>query len=307
MSNGFTQFPHAMRALILALLVAPLGCDPAKRDTETAAGGPGTEGAPGESAGAAGGATVDDITDEATPFLGRSVTVTGEVGRIGGPQLFTIEDDDPVGDEHLLVLSARPVTEILADSKNPLADDDEVEVTGTVRRLAITEIERELGFDLEPEYEVEFRERPILVATSVRRVTGGSSAQPDAAAEGAPVTDVLLLVPVPGPRELVGRPVRLNRVPVQTVVSDKGFWVGPRRGQQVFVRLDEVAPSGASTEQKVNVQQGQQLTVFGKVEWVPAKSELEAGWGLSPAESKILGRNEALYIAADSVRITEAV
>ena len=292
MSTSLPQSGHASHALSWVLLVALLGCD-AKRDAETAA------------IASAGGPTVDEITDRATPFLGQTVTVTGEVGRIGGPRLFTIEDDDPVGDEHLLVLSARPVTEILADSKDPIADDDEVVVTGTVRRLVITEIERELGFDLQPEYEVEFRDRPVLVATSVRKAAGSSSGSP-AASESPPVTDVLVLVPVPGPQELVGRAVQLEGLPVQAVVSDKGFWVGPRRGEQVFIRLKEVSPDGASTEHDVTVRQGQRLTIFGRVELVPPRNEVQSQWGLSPAESKILARSEALYVAADSVRVEKA-
>ncbi len=165
------------RALLLSLfLAAAAACGPREPAPETATGDPNPGAAAETEAPTSGAPTVDEITDNDTPFLGQTVTVTGEVGRIGGPQLFTIEDNDPVGDEHLLVLSSRPVSELLADAKDQLADDDELTVTGMVRRLVITEVERELGFDLDAEYEVEFKERPILIATAVRRAgePGGS-------------------------------------------------------------------------------------------------------------------------------------
>ncbi len=49
--------------------------------------------------------------------------------------------------------------------------DNKVRVTGTVRRLTIVELERELGRNLTTELEAEIKTRPILVARSVERVT----------------------------------------------------------------------------------------------------------------------------------------
>ncbi len=49
--------------------------------------------------------------------------------------------------------------------------NNKVRVTGTVRRLTMVELERELGRNLTTELEAEIRTRPILVARSVERVT----------------------------------------------------------------------------------------------------------------------------------------
>lgn len=288
------------RVVLIALWTGIAACDPREPAVETAsdsaAGAAAEADAPGDE-----GVTVDEITDDATPFLGQTVTVTGEVARIGGPRMFTVEDSDLVGDEHLLVLSSRPVPELLAESKDPLADYDEVTVTGTVRRLVVTEVERELGFDLDPEYEVEFRDRPVLIATAVRRA--GVAGEPSAAAPAPSVTDVLVLVPVPGPAELVGRTVQLENVLVQSVIGDQGFWVGPRHTQQVFVRLDERTASGDEADAAVNIEKGQRLTLFGTVERIPPPEEVQEKWDVDSAMARLIARNEALYVAADSVRM----
>ena len=48
---------------------------------------------------------------------------------------------------------------------------NKVRVTGTVRRVAVAEIEREVGWDLEPKIEAEFKDvKAVLVASSVERV-----------------------------------------------------------------------------------------------------------------------------------------
>jgi hypothetical protein len=46
-------------------------------------------------------------------------------------------------------------------------------VTGTVRRMTIIELEREVGWDLDPKLEAEFQDKPFLIARSVERVRGG--------------------------------------------------------------------------------------------------------------------------------------
>jgi hypothetical protein len=46
-----------------------------------------------------------------------------------------------------------------------------VRVTGTVGKMSVVEIEREIGWDLRPELEVEVEKaRAVMIASSVQRV-----------------------------------------------------------------------------------------------------------------------------------------
>lgn len=108
------------------------------------------------------------ISDNPEAFIGQTVTVRGEVDDIRGVQTFTLNDNDLIADEDLLVIASEPLTDLVREPAGAaLQEDDRIRVSGTVRRLVVTDIERELDFDLDPELEVEFRDRPVLVADEV--------------------------------------------------------------------------------------------------------------------------------------------
>jgi len=117
---------------------------------------------------AAGNVRVADITGNMNNYAGKTVTVSGWVERTYGANSFELDEDSVFTggiDNDLLVVGAAGV--IPAGMKFGDADA-KVRVTGTVRRLVIAEIERDLGFDLTPEIETEFRDKPVLVANSVQ-------------------------------------------------------------------------------------------------------------------------------------------
>jgi len=105
------------------------------------------------------GATVENVAEETQKYIGKTVTVDGEIARQVSPKAFIIQDKEFLGGEDVLVVSATAA---------PIIPDTFAQVTGTVRQVTnITEVEKEYGFDLEPQLEVELRERPIIVATTV--------------------------------------------------------------------------------------------------------------------------------------------
>lgn len=69
-------------------------------------------------------------------------------------------------DNDLLVITRQPTTAAVNDTWLT----ERATVTGTVRNFVVAEIEREYGFDLQPEIETEFRNKPVLIADSVRKI-----------------------------------------------------------------------------------------------------------------------------------------
>lgn len=83
-------------------------------------------------------ANVDDITRAGDGYLGSTVAVVGEVGQIFGPGVFTLAAD--TGD---VIVVAGAVT------REALRAGDEVEVFGQVRAFSTSDIEAEIGYELD--------------------------------------------------------------------------------------------------------------------------------------------------------------
>lgn len=145
-------------------VAAMLGCE---REENAERGQPGAFGPPGEEVSAA------DIMDDPESFLGKEVTVEGEVQRTAGAQAYVIGGG--LGEGDLLVLGAPPRKE-----------GDEVQVTGQVRILEVPAVEREIGRDIEPEIEREFAQKPVLMARRTAQMPAPPArAQPPPADPGA--------------------------------------------------------------------------------------------------------------------------
>ena len=108
--------------------------------------------------------TLSDIADNPTAYIGRTVTVSGEVSEILNPVVFRINEDNllDIGDELLVVHTGEPALV-------GLTDDAEILVTGTVRNFVVAEIEDDLGIalDLDADLEIEYENRVAIVADTI--------------------------------------------------------------------------------------------------------------------------------------------
>jgi hypothetical protein len=90
---------------------------------------------------------------------------------VHSPRAFSLDEDSPTAggiDNDLMVLS--PQAGSLSDIDDTWLNN-KVRVTGKVGKLSILEIEQELGWDLNPELEIEVEKaRAVLIANSVQRV-----------------------------------------------------------------------------------------------------------------------------------------
>jgi hypothetical protein len=112
---------------------------------------------------------LDDLEDEPDSFVGKLITVEGEVGKPLGAHLFTIDERGWAD------LAREMPVSVPAPFMVALRDDTLVRVTGMVEKIPIERLEKEIG----PIVDVKLRERianrPVLVATEVvERPTGRS-------------------------------------------------------------------------------------------------------------------------------------
>jgi hypothetical protein len=224
---------------------------------------------------------LDELEDHPEKFIGKTVTVEGEVDRVLGPNLFTIDERDWVDAE-------REMPVVVPDPFSAIVHSDApVRVTGTVQKVPIAQIERRGGILTDPKIKAEIETKPALVATAVstlapvavnllvRPETPAGTSEKSA---GAPVTDASQ-VARSSDKSLVGKRANLSGAKVAGT-SARGFWIVTPDGERVFVMPGS----------KTSVKEGQAADIQGVVLELPEglKVELKA-----PGES--------IYIYADKV------
>lgn len=112
---------------------------------------------------------LDDLEDKPESYVGKTVTVQGEVDKMLGPHLFTI-------DERQWADAARelPVS-VPAPFTVALKEDAVIRVTGTVEKIPIDRLEKEVGPIVDAKLRKRIADRPVLVATAVNEIVGGKS------------------------------------------------------------------------------------------------------------------------------------
>jgi hypothetical protein len=117
-----------------------------------------------------------EITENPQQFYGRTLASTGEIERVYGPRVFSLNDEEFFGGgQDLLVLVANSKT-----AQTPVREDETVAVTGVLRPFVVTDLEREYDFNWDEgivrQLEAEYRTRPVLIVDRIYQ-----SAIPDAA------------------------------------------------------------------------------------------------------------------------------
>lgn len=93
--------------------------------------------------------------------LGTEMQIKGEVDDKISDKAFRLEAVNELWGDKVLVLGKDQLD---------VTDGAEVQVQGTVKKLVVAEIERELGWDLDPEIEAEFSDQNVIVAQNVEQV-----------------------------------------------------------------------------------------------------------------------------------------
>ena len=104
--------------------------------------------------------TTEEVADKTNALIGKTVTVRSEVEKKVGANSFTIGDDKLFGSEKILVINA-------SGAPTVLPDDIKLQVTGKVQKFVVADVEREFNLNLEPEVEVEYKDKPVIIAQSI--------------------------------------------------------------------------------------------------------------------------------------------
>ena len=107
------------------------------------------------------GEDVSSVVERPDRFIGERTTVIGRVGDVMSATSFTVTDDAAT----LLVLDVSTIPAI-DDNLDGVVMDEEVLVTGVIRKFVMGEIQPLLG-DLQDERYESFVGKPVLVADSV--------------------------------------------------------------------------------------------------------------------------------------------
>ncbi len=274
------------------------------------------------------GVALSDLARAPGAYVGDTVTVSGELGRILAPRTFTIVGGGEGGRHELLVVvaeSQRPLVNTLADSL--LLRGAIVQVTGTLTAPAADsgarargtrrragrggtgergergERERHGGDSgLSTSFSERLRNSLTLEAREIVITPRPGLAAAELTGARYPVADAESLIVARSPDTLVGRAAALLQARVQAVESDRAFWIGANSGDRLLVVLPpgtrvEHASGGART-----LAPGDTVAVAGIVRALPSDVRFVAtDWGLSAAGRGALA-GEQIYLDANRVR-----
>jgi peptidoglycan hydrolase-like protein with peptidoglycan-binding domain len=109
-------------------------------------------------------ATIDNIHVNPSDFLGKTITLSGQVQSFLTPNTFTLDDPQTSSQEYLLVLSTAPVKDVSVGNR--------VQVTGTVRQFNKDKLVQEFGVNpsLVGPITSYYRNLPVIVTQSTQVV-----------------------------------------------------------------------------------------------------------------------------------------
>ncbi len=220
-----------------------------------------------------GGVTAQQIIENPEAYIGKTVTVSGDVEEIHGPKAFNMDSGITIGE--LLVVGREPFPNLADANDRAYVINDVATVTGVVRKFVTADIEREIGWDLDPEIESEFDGKTVLVANSVgfkpgtasmttndadtdQEVAGNNNnTDMDSAADttnnaaGDVIKDMAVITKAEDPLILAERKFDFSQVKVNRVVGPKTFTIGSGN-DELYVMLDDTAARAVGTQGKID-------------------------------------------------------
>jgi len=252
-----------------------------------------------------GGITARQVIENPSAYVGKTVTVSGDVEEIWNPRAFNMDSGLSVGE--LLVVGREPFPQVGDANNRAYVISDVATVTGVVRMLVMADVEREIGWDLDPRIEAEFNAKPVLIAQSIsfRPKAGNAAANANQTtmtannnanqmmtnntanqmmmngnqmkansnvnqtATGDKLTDANVYNSTADKLALVGKEIEFSNVRVGRVVGPRTFTVASGGSSEIYVMLDDESARGVGTQGKIGV--GKTLSLTGRFERLQAE------------------------------------
>ncbi len=278
-----------------------------------------------------GGVTARQVIENPSAYVGKTVTVSGDVEEIWGPRAFNMDSGISLGE--LLVVGREPFPQVGEAGNRAYVISDVATVTGVVRMLVTADVEREIGWDLDPRIEAEFNAKPVLIAQSINfragaagntattanasgnqtamnanQIMANNNANQTTAnnntaqnAAGDKLTDAGVYASTADKLSLVGKEVEFSNLRVTRVVGPRTFTVASGSGE-IYVMLDEESARGVGTQGQIGV--GKTLNLTGKFERLQAEEINDiANNRFRPltAEERAFLKNTPVFLQADKV------
>ena len=110
--------------------------------------------------------SAEELVKNPARYYGQQITVKAKVDEVVSNHAFTLDEDAAFAGPDVLVLVPSP-------SSSAVPDDKKVTFTGKVRRYVTSELDKDYDwFDATPEWEAKFKERPVIIADSVKSEGG---------------------------------------------------------------------------------------------------------------------------------------
>lgn len=276
-----------------------------------------------ERAAEVGGVTARQVIENPAAYVGKTVTVSGQVEENRGPRAFVMDSGLTVGE--LLVIGREAYPHVPDGGNRAYVVNDVATVTGVVRMLVAADVEREIGWDLDPQLEVTYNSKPVLIAQSIAFRAGPGPANTNMMANQSTantnmnvspamtntntnmaagnnwLTDVAVYASTADKLSLVGRDARFSNLRVTRVVGPRTFTVASGNGE-MYVMLDDASARGIGTQGKIGV--GSTLDLTGRFERLE-KAEIDDLSNarfrpLTDTERKFL-KNTAVFLQATGI------
>lgn len=281
----------------------------------------------------AGGITAAQIIENPSAYVGKTVTVSGDVEEIHGPRAFNMDSGASLGE--LLVVGREPFPQIPEAGNRAYVINDVATVTGVVKMFVAADVEREIGWDLDPKLEAEFNAKPVLIAqkssfragagnkpinaanagndqsatnadadrttTDKNSNQGRGNADANQATTNNKITDAGVYASTKNKLSLAGREAEFSNLRVARVVGPRTFTVASG-SDEIYVMLDEESSKGVGTQGKIET--GKTLSLTGKFERLQAEEISDIAdnrfRALTEQERAFL-KKTAVYLRADKI------
>ena len=108
---------------------------------------------------AEGNTTIEEISEDEGTVIGEEVTVRGETEEVEAGVSFVIEEEGFLQGDEVLVINVSEQT------IPPGAEDLPLQVTGELGTLVYADVEENYGWELDPDFYVEYENEPVIFAT----------------------------------------------------------------------------------------------------------------------------------------------
>jgi len=147
MRSPFGRLPHSLRISLVLIVIFGLtalgtaGQQQSSLDDKNCAPGTTHSTVPGT----AETAKLDTVLNHPEDYFGKTVTVKGEMHRTFSDKVFSIEDDDFLRDDDLLIITTASKSEVVTPVKDSIEEGEDVTVTGVIVPFHRTEMECKYG------------------------------------------------------------------------------------------------------------------------------------------------------------------